>query len=154
MARLLTDKELHSAREGDSLSTVARARTLTVLGRLDPSRKRIVLQFLYESRLIHNDRTVLHESDLILEKQYQIVNAHGIDLSGADLRFANPIGANLSGADLRDADLSDAVGVTNEQLSAAASLEGATMPDGQTLRGDKTPNGPTLEDWIKNQGRK
>jgi uncharacterized protein YjbI with pentapeptide repeats len=149
MARLLTDKELHSAREGDSLSTVARARTLTVLGRLDPSRKRIVLQFLYESRLIHNDRTVLHESDLILEKQYQIVNAHGIDLSGADLRFANPIGANLSGADL-----SDAVGVTNEQLSAAASLEGATMPDGQTLRGDKTPNGPTLEDWIKNQGRK
>jgi uncharacterized protein YjbI with pentapeptide repeats len=144
MARLLTDKELHSAREGDSLSTVARARTLTVLGRLDPSRKRIVLQFLYESRLIHKDRTVLHESDLILEKQYQIVNAHGIDLSGAD-----PIGANLSGADL-----SDAVGVTNEQLSAAASLEGATMPDGQTLRGDKTPNGPTLEDWIKNQGRK
>jgi hypothetical protein len=31
------------------------------------------------------------------------------------------------------------------------SLEGTTMPDGQTLRDDETPNGPTLEDWIKNQ---
>jgi hypothetical protein len=39
-------------------------------------------------------------------------------------------------------------------LSAASSLEGATMPDGQTLRGDKTPNGPTFEDWLQSKDRK
>jgi hypothetical protein len=25
------------------------------------------------------------------------------------------------------------------------------MPDGQTIRGDKMPDGPTLEEWIKNR---
>jgi hypothetical protein len=46
MSQLLTDIELplHRAQRGDSLSTVARARTLTVLGRLDSVRKRSVLQ--------------------------------------------------------------------------------------------------------------
>jgi predicted membrane-bound spermidine synthase len=54
MSQLLTDKErpLHKAQTSDSLSTVARARTLTVLGRLDGGRKRSVLQFLFESGLI------------------------------------------------------------------------------------------------------
>jgi predicted membrane-bound spermidine synthase len=54
MSQLLTDKErpLHKAQTSDSLSTVARARTLTVLGRLDSGRKRSVLQFLFESGLI------------------------------------------------------------------------------------------------------
>jgi hypothetical protein len=49
MLQLLTDKDrpLHEAQLGDSLSTVARARTLTVLSRLDGGdRKRSVLQFL------------------------------------------------------------------------------------------------------------
>jgi hypothetical protein len=56
MSQLLTDKErpLHTAQIGDSLSTVARARTLTVLTRLDGKRKGTVLQFLYESSLIAN----------------------------------------------------------------------------------------------------
>ena len=41
MSQLLTDKErpLHRAQPGDSLSTLARARTLTVLPRLDGERK-------------------------------------------------------------------------------------------------------------------
>jgi hypothetical protein len=61
--------------------------------------------------------------------------------------------ADLSGANLFQADLSSAEGVTNEQLSAASSLEGATMPDGQTLgiRAYKRPGGPTFEDWLKNK---
>jgi len=50
--------------------------------------------------------------------------------------------ADLSDADLRGADLSEANGVTNEQLSAAKSLEGATMPNGQKY-----------EDWVKSRGQ-
>jgi hypothetical protein len=126
MSQLLTDKDqpLHEAQPGDSLSTVARARTLSVLGRLDGARKRIVVQFLYESGLIYKELTLPDEADL-MERLHNIVS----------LQQANLIGANLFKAQLRQ----------------AASLEGATMPDGQTLRGDKTPNGPTLEDWLKDK---
>jgi uncharacterized protein YjbI with pentapeptide repeats len=61
----------------------------------------------------------------------------GADLSGADLtdadgRFesgARMNGADLSGADLSGADLTKAE-VTRDQLQKAASLEGATLPDG------------------------
>jgi uncharacterized protein YjbI with pentapeptide repeats len=79
---------------------------LTILQRLDgqPTSKRNVLQFLYESQLIQIEDTV-------------------VGLNGAD----------LSGADLISANLSDAKGVTDEKLEQAAySLEGATMPDGST----------------------
>jgi uncharacterized protein YjbI with pentapeptide repeats len=82
------------------------------------------------------------------------------NLSEADLEYAVLIGAdlsdaNLSRATLREADLSGTKEVTNEQLRAATSLEGATMSDGRILRGDKMPNGPTLEDWLQNrEGRK
>jgi hypothetical protein len=47
------------------------------------------------------------------------------ELSDADLSGANLITADLSGAILRDAK------VANEQLEAAKSLKGATMPDGK-----------------------
>ena len=178
MSQLLTDKEepLHSAQSGDSLSTVARARTLTVLGRLDSRRKRSVLQFLYESSLIDREEALLHESDLI-ERRHNIVSLRGADLSesilidadrrdadlsganlyeayliGTDLSGAGMLGADLSGAGLMGADLSDANGWTEEQLKAAHSLEGATMPDGQTLKSATNPDGPTFEEWLKSQG--
>src|SRR5829696_3066208 len=90
MSHLLTDKEqpLHSARPDDRLSTVARARTLTVLERLDSLRKRSVLQFLYESGLIYKEHTLLNESDLI-ERHHNIVGLRGADLSEARLSYAN-----------------------------------------------------------------
>jgi hypothetical protein len=216
MSQLLTDKErpLHMAQSGDSLRTVARARTLTVLGRLDSGQKRSILEFLFESELIYKEHILLDEGGLI-ERRHNIVslrqadlrdadlyrgnlreanlgyaNLSSADLSSADLRdvnlgYANLSSADLSSADLRDADLRDAnlrdanlrdanlygadlraadlrdakgatsSGVANELLSAASSLEGATMPDGQTLRGDKMSNGPTFEDWLKDgEGRK
>ena len=192
MSQLLTDEKrpLYRARVGDSLSTVARARTLTVLTRLEGERKGNVLQFLYESELIARRPNVvslrqadlrgvylswsflrgadlswsyLREADLRRADLYRAY-LRGADLRGADLRRADLrgadlrkaklrtaylYGADLRGADLRGADLWAAKGVTNEQLSEASSLEGATMPDGVTLRGDETLNGPTFEDWIK-----
>ncbi len=91
---LLPNKDrpsLYKARPGDSLSSVARARTLTVLPRLDGDRKARVVQFLYESGLIFSERPVLDLRGAHLSKA---------KLSGADLR-----GANLSEAFLNDAKL-------------------------------------------------
>ena len=91
MAQLLIDQPLRRSQPGDDLSVVARARTLTVLGRLDGHRKSSVLQFLRESGLI--------------EKEQPVIDLKGADLSGTNLRSADLSGANLSGADLDNADL-------------------------------------------------
>jgi len=55
-------------------------------------------------------------------------------------------GADLSGAYLTGTNLAP------EQLAACKSLEGATMPDGQILKSDENPDGPTFEDWLKSKG--
>jgi uncharacterized protein YjbI with pentapeptide repeats len=74
-------------------------------------------------------------------------NLRGADLRYADLRGAILIGADLSNVDLRDAELqgatlSDARGITSEELEKQAkTLEGATMPNGQKY-----------EDWLKSKG--
>jgi uncharacterized protein YjbI with pentapeptide repeats len=251
MAHLLIEHPLRRASPGDNLSTVARARTLTVLGRLDSARKRNVLQFLLESGLIFERRYIvslqqadlsgadlsqadlseaslggvnlreanlggaslgganLHRTDLreanliranlgnasliranlmgadlkeaIMReaslgranlyrtdlREANLIRANlgnasliganlgnailiSADLSGASLGGANLREANLTRAELREADLGgadlseanllEAKGVTNEQLSAARSLEGAT-----------TPNGQKYEDWLKDR---
>jgi len=213
---------------GDTkVRTLARARTLTVLRRLDPSRKEEIMQFLLEADLV----TPMDKSKPVIELNGAALSGtdlSGADLSGADLRSANLSNADLNGANLRSAllqkadlnganlrsallqkadlsgaDLSDAnlrsanlsnadlssanlsnadpvdmmsgadlsgvdlsnanlgitqgspvggaEGWTERQLSAAKSLEGATMPDGQTLKGPLTPDGPTFEDWIKDK---
>jgi hypothetical protein len=75
-------------------------------------------------------------------------NLRNADLGYVDLRVANLNlrVANLRGADLRGADLSGAYlrgakGWTEEQLTAAKSLERATMPNGQKYK-----------DWLKSKG--
>jgi uncharacterized protein YjbI with pentapeptide repeats len=291
-AMLIPNKDLPSlykARPGDSLSEVGRARTLTVLARLDGERKARVVQFLHEAGLVAKTRPVLHlrEADLrgadlrgadlnkVNLSEVNLSNADlreailnegilseakliaadlrfaelrganlyharlgrphvrsldmslfidttmkGADLSNADLRGAildwadlegavlseanlrgahlrrvhtitganlskamlseadlrgaHLVGANLRGAILRkadlrstylseadlrgaylgEADLREATGWTEEQLRTAQSLEGVMMPDGQTLKSDYDPDGPTFEEWLKSQGRK
>jgi len=64
----------------------------------------------------------------------------GANLSGANLSEADLSGANLSETDLSGANLSNAYGWTKDQLRAARSCEGATMPDGQKY-----------EDWRKDR---
>jgi hypothetical protein len=116
ISHLLTDKErpLRRAKPGDDLSTVARARTLTVLPRLDRERKRSVMQFLYESGLIYKDSLVLDMSEADLRGAYLIganlseTNLSETYLSGANLIGAALAGANLIGANLIEADLSGA----------------------------------------------
>jgi uncharacterized protein YjbI with pentapeptide repeats len=77
------------------LSSVARARTLTVLSRLDEDRKSSVLEFLYESGLIDQEQILLDESNLI-KRRHNIVRLEGVNLRGADLRGANLAAAALS----------------------------------------------------------
>jgi uncharacterized protein YjbI with pentapeptide repeats len=82
------------------------------------------------------------------------------DLFSADLSGTNLEGASLEGANLEDTNLEDAAlsntnlreaNVTQKQLDQAGSLEGATMPDGQVLKGPDSPNGPTFEEWRKSR---
>jgi uncharacterized protein YjbI with pentapeptide repeats len=149
----------------------ARAWVLTALARLERDHKKILLQILHAANLTKKGGTDGHEQPIITLRGADLSGANlddaelsgdslnGAKLSGATLRNAALREADLSGADLSDADLSDAnlrdaKGVTNEQLSAASSLEGATMPDGQTLKSTTNPDGPIFEDWLKSQGRK
>jgi uncharacterized protein YjbI with pentapeptide repeats len=174
IGQLLLDKDdpLRDSQETDEVRVLARAQTLTVLGRLDGGHKRSVLQFLYESELIIKDRVILtlKEADLrkadLRQGHLRRADLRWAHLSFADLRFADLIkadlsrayligtnlsAAQLSDADLSDADLSDATGWTEEQLSAAKSLEGATMPDGRVLKGPENPNGPTFTEWRQSR---
>jgi hypothetical protein len=135
MQDLLLNHKLQESKLGDEVRGVARARTLSALGELDPKRKGALLKFIYEAQLINYGEAILN---------LEGANLSGANLSGADLSGANLSGANLSGADLDGADLfgtdlsgADLSGanvqgatVTNEQLAKAKSLHDTTMPDG------------------------
>jgi len=166
MSELLLEKKLRESGENDEVQTLARVRTLTVLPRLDGRRKASVVQFLYESGLIHKDKKIIDLKGADLMEAYvvgatlvgadlSVANLHRATLAftnlsftnlsraymvGANLSFTNLSGANLSrafmeGAWLRSADLDGAdlggAKVTDKQLAEAASLKGATMPDGK-----------------------
>jgi uncharacterized protein YjbI with pentapeptide repeats len=242
MGTLMLEKDLRNSKEDSEVRTLARARTLTVLRRLDTSRRNDVVQFLLEAHLVQRvgqsapaielDRADLRGVDLsiaaltgvdlsgvdlsnsdlsnsdlssvdlsaaylsdvdlsnaylnntdlsdaimsdanlsdakVLAADLHHTNLIGADLSGADLfeanlsdaslsyadmRNASLSRANLSGADLSQADLSDAKRWTEKQLSAAVSLEGATMPNGQILRSDDNPDAPSFEEWLNSKDR-
>jgi uncharacterized protein YjbI with pentapeptide repeats len=129
MSQMLTDKEqpLNSAQPGDTLSTVARARTLAVLSRVDGRRKRSVLEFLYEANLISKSNRVIELGSRDFE--FSTADLSGADLRGAFLRYAclggETTGANLAGADLRGADLTGA-DLTHATLRGT-NLSGAIM---------------------------
>jgi uncharacterized protein YjbI with pentapeptide repeats len=115
---LITEKDrpsLYDEDPTDSLRSVARARTLTALPRLDGGRQARVVKFLHESSLITKDRTIvdLEGADLrgadLSEARLRDANLSFVDLSGADLSRAVLSRANLNGADLSGTDLSRAV---------------------------------------------
>jgi len=94
------------------LRTLARARTLTVLRRLDANRKEEVMRFLSEADLVSGDRgkdpvIVLNGADL-RDVDLSGADLHGADLYGADLSYANLGHALISVSDLSHANLYDA----------------------------------------------
>jgi hypothetical protein len=135
MSTLLLDKDLRDSAEDSEARTLARARTLTVLGRLDARRRTQVLRFLSEANLI---RSVNGKHPVLLLND---ANLSGANLPiGADLSDTNLSSADLSGAYLAFAYLNGAKGLTKGQLERAKSLVGTTMPDGQKY-----------EEWLKDK---
>jgi uncharacterized protein YjbI with pentapeptide repeats len=114
MSALMLHNNLRDSEEDSEARRLARARTLTVLGRLGPDRKRTVVRFLYESALIKEGNPIvnlatadLSNADLSLD-DLSDVDLGEANLRGADLKTANLSDANLRTADLRGADLSNA----------------------------------------------
>ena len=71
MNDLLLNNDLRASDKNSEVRTLARARTLTVLGRLDPSRKTAVMQFLVETELVER-----------VEGRGPIIGLRGADLHG------------------------------------------------------------------------
>jgi uncharacterized protein YjbI with pentapeptide repeats len=150
MTELILEKHLRDSKEESELRTLARARTLTVLGRLGPDRKRSVIQFLYESHLIQKgDAIVDLENADLSEADLRLDNLSHADLSHADLTGAKLSDADLSHADLTGATLSDAnlayANLTYANLTYASSIEadlsgadltGATVSDANLKEAD------------------
>jgi uncharacterized protein YjbI with pentapeptide repeats len=155
MTELILEKNLRDSKEESEVRTLARARTLTVLGRLGPDLKRSVVQFLYESHLIRKGNLIidLENADLI-GADLRLDTLSEADLSDANLSEAYMRGANLSNAnlafatlafvtlleaDLRGADLSSA-DLSEANLSYAnlneADLRGAKLSNATLLEAD------------------
>ncbi len=111
MSNLLLERNLRKAEADSEVRTLARARTLTVLSRLDSARKERLLQFLYETGLLH--------------KEKHVIDLTGADLSGIDLHLNN-----LSGGGPFLFNSSPNQGTTRPvKPSNAANLSGAIMSD-------------------------
>jgi len=147
MSELLIDKKLHEKSDDYDVTRVtARAQTLAVLERLeDGRRKRRVLRFLREARLI-NRYTYYPEKGSKVIYYAHYVGLEDADLSGVNLEGARLISTNkkipislkranlkcakLSGAILRGADLSgaDLSGADQEDPDlSGADLSGADL---------------------------
>jgi uncharacterized protein YjbI with pentapeptide repeats len=181
MSTLLLDKDLRFSTEDKATEdskearTLARARTLTVLGRLDPSRKSALMQFLVEADLVQRvdgrdpiialNHANLHgaalNGDILNGADLKWSNLRGADLTGAKLRHAELFLANLSRAELVDAKLNDAnlasAILTNSNLAGAdlSGVEGITNEEleakAKTLEGATMPNGQQYEAWLKDK---
>jgi uncharacterized protein YjbI with pentapeptide repeats len=172
MSGLLLERDLRTPKEDSEVRTLARARTLTVLGRLDPSRKTALMQFLVEAGLVQRadgrDPIIslrgANLSDVFLNAaNLSGANLEHAKLEGADLSYTNLQNANLSqsnlqnaslqGADLSSADLRGA-NLSSANLSEAnlrgADLLGALAQDA-ILSGATMPNGQKYEEWLKDK---
>jgi uncharacterized protein YjbI with pentapeptide repeats len=181
---LLLEKGLGKAEAGEAVSILARARTLTVLRMLNGDRKhhpenqslaeflrseslndrkRRVVEFLYEAKLIDRrdevgrsssslEEAALFKADLALTgiflDQVSTVESPSISLEGADLHRANLKllhlnKVNLEGADLRYADLSFA------ELQGAwlrgTDMRGAALRDADLSMSSRVSPSPTYD---------
>src|SRR5215218_9643662 len=140
---LLLEKDLRKAQQDSEVRTLARARTLTVLERLDPSRKTAVMQFLNEAQLIQ--RVEGCEPIITLSgANLSGANLLHVNLSGTKLRRADLSAANLNYANLSDADLSGAM-LLNADLSEA-DLSHAILSRAYLRRADLSRAGPFRAD--------
>ena len=109
MGELLLANKLQASNPDQGGRELARVRTLIALSSLDAGRKRVVIQFLYETNLITAGKSVINLSGADLSGvNLSGMTLIGVDLSGAYLSEANFYQADLSGANLDRAILSEA----------------------------------------------
>jgi uncharacterized protein YjbI with pentapeptide repeats len=139
MSTLMLEKDLRNSEKDSEVRTLAQARTLTVLGRVDTSRKDEITKFLLEADLVREvggsapiislDLADLHGADMryanLKGAQLDRATLDGADLHLADLRGAYMFSADLDGADLSAADLSSPG--ANSILSGGTVLIGARL---------------------------
>jgi uncharacterized protein YjbI with pentapeptide repeats len=146
MTQLLVQEDLRHSDEGSEVRTLARARTLTILRRVDPDRQGAIIQFLYEANLINRSKhyddppEVYPTNDPVTVVRLEAADLQGANLSGAELsdvfrEAAKTLGVesktdrynaiNLSFTDLRDSDLSGTLLVSADLFQS--SLDGADL---------------------------
>jgi hypothetical protein len=136
-------RPLAAAHSQDPRRGMARTRTLTILQRLDPDRKRDVVRFLHEHRLINKDQPVvrLRSADL-----------NNANLSGMELSNSNLSGSNLSGANLTKTKLCGYHGSSaswEEALERGGGWEDALEPWAESDLSDANLTGATLvRTWL------
>src|SRR5215211_6638333 len=138
MSALMLHNDLRDSEEDSEVRRLARARTLTVLGRLGPDRKRTVVRFLYESALIKEGNPVVNLATADLSNaDLSLDDLSDVDLGFADLRFADL----CCNADLSNADLSSVI-LRNADLGGAylsyANLSYADLSHADLSNGDLT----------------
>src|SRR5215208_1374261 len=142
LSNVLSDRQLSEAQQSDGDRAATMAKTRSLLLRLDRNRKRVLLQFFHDAKLLEKEHPLIELSGANLSganleaidlggDSLRGANLRGVDLKSGNLSSADLSEADLSGADLSDANMKGATGVTNQGLEQQArSLEGATMPDG------------------------
>jgi uncharacterized protein YjbI with pentapeptide repeats len=102
---LLLHNGLRQAHPGDTVSEIAHARTLDALRAVDPSHRRVVIDYLNNLHLIQG---IFWDSEGHWHRQQAVISLWGADLNGTDLNGADLEGVDLKGADLSLADLEGA----------------------------------------------
>ena len=115
LSGLLLEKELRRSEEGSEVRTLARARTATVMQRLDADGNRNVVRFLDEAGLTEVGRPSV---GLLAGIDLRGARLGGVDLAGAALNDATLSDADLGRASLLDANLRGAV-LSDANLSKA-----------------------------------
>jgi uncharacterized protein YjbI with pentapeptide repeats len=159
---ILHSKLLHSSPIDDA-RVAAQADTLTTLQQLDPEHKGLLLQYLFQTKLINNDFRIitLREADLrgallhnvdLRDTYLYGADLRGADLGGANLSYATLVFANISrtnmsaadlhGSDLRGADVS------------GSSLKSANLQDAQNTSDDQLGKAASLAGTTMPDGAK
>lgn len=140
MSELLLEKRLETKKAGIEGRNVAKIRTVSILRVLNQERKKLVIKFLRDAKLITDTASILNEIDMygidvidldfnkvFLQRVHFFKADFGVwaNLREANLEGAQLIGAKLPGAFLNNADLQSAI-MFRANLERA-DLEGANL---------------------------
>ena len=142
MSSLLLTGQLRVSTEDSEVRTLARARTLTILGYLDPEHNNDIMRFLYEAHLIDRQdskRDADDRKDPVVDLTGAYISFFDLNLNYADLSGVNlvvptdnSLTPELVGADLGEARLHNAY-LWGTKMEGAnlnqAILMGANMRD-------------------------